>query len=183
MFEVNPSRHIDGLNAAGPHPVSGQSAMVQRAMQRFQWARDRARLVRLREALTRRSERLLDLQEMEPQLTVLGRAYAGIRTVEIDDIRGSEGRCEDFDVHFYPRKDHNRSRWIGIYLARQQDVPLPAVKLIEICDTYFVRDGHHRISVARLAGQKSIEADVIVWRVAPPAPWQLPQQPQAAGRL
>jgi hypothetical protein len=30
-------------------------------------------------------------------------------------------------------------------------------------DDYFVRDGHHRISVARAFGREQIDAEVIVW--------------------
>jgi hypothetical protein len=37
-----------------------------------------------------------------------------------------------------------------------------AVALIQVGDVYFVRDGHHRISVARALGQAYIDAKVIV---------------------
>jgi alkylhydroperoxidase family enzyme len=51
-----------------------------------------------------------------------------------------------------------------IAIARSRDVPLPAVELVQIGDCYFVRDDHHRISVAKLSGQVEIEAEVTVWQ-------------------
>jgi len=47
-------------------------------------------------------------------------------------------------------------------------VTLPLVDLVQVGDVYFVRDGHHRISVARAFGQESIDAQVTVWEVARP---------------
>jgi hypothetical protein len=37
--------------------------------------------------------------------------------------------------------------------------------LIQVGEAYFVRDGHHRISVARAFGYKTIEAEITVWNV------------------
>jgi ParB-like chromosome segregation protein Spo0J len=37
---------------------------------------------------------------------------------------------------------------------------LPPVDLVELDGTYYVRDGHHRISVARSLGQDYIEAEI-----------------------
>jgi hypothetical protein len=45
-------------------------------------------------------------------------------------------------------------------------VALPPVQLIEVNGCYFVRDGHHRVSVARMLGQLEIEAEVTVWQCA-----------------
>ena len=65
--------------------------------------------------------------------------------------------------------------------ARIQDVPLPPVDLIQVGDRYFVRDGHHRISVARTFGQHFIEAETTVYEMAGPLPWEKPvASPQLA---
>jgi hypothetical protein len=42
---------------------------------------------------------------------------------------------------------------------------LPPVALIQVGDVYFVRDGHHRISVARALGRNQIEAKVTAWQM------------------
>jgi hypothetical protein len=97
---------------------------------------------------------------------------AGLQTVAIAQILGSEGRSTDFDRDFYPLHDHNRERWLGIARARQEGKALPVVSLVQIGDVYFVRDGHHRISVARALGQEEIEARVTVWQATGPLPWE-----------
>jgi hypothetical protein len=83
----------------------------------------------------------------------------------MDRIRGSEGRCNDFDTHFRPLTGLSRDRWTSIYCARQEGVALSLVELVQVGDTYYVRDGHHRISVARALGQETIDARVTVWEV------------------
>lgn len=123
----------------------------------------RASYRRLWGALTGRRHHLLDLAAIQPRGAVQGRHHAGVRLVPIDQIRGSEGRSQDFDADFRPLKLHNRERWVNIALARRADVTLPLVELIQIGDRYFVRDGHHRISVAKAHGQLEIEAEVIGW--------------------
>lgn len=82
-------------------------------------------------------------------------------TVSLDQIVGSEGRSEDFDNRFYPLHSHNEDRWVGILVARRNGVVLPVVDLIQDGNDYYVRDGHHRISVARALGQSEIEARIV----------------------
>jgi hypothetical protein len=89
---------------------------------------------------------------------------AGTQTVLVEQIRGSEGRSADFDAEFRPLRKHNQERWQNIAVAHQMGRLLPPVELIQVGDTYFVRDGHHRVSVARTFGQKYIEAHVIAWQ-------------------
>jgi hypothetical protein len=87
---------------------------------------------------------------------------AGLLTVEIGKIRGSESRSKDFDGSFHPFSDLMRERWTRIALARLNGLPLPPVELIQVGEEFFVRDGHHRISVARAFGADYIEANVTV---------------------
>ena len=117
--------------------------------------------------LTGRRRRLLNLAEVQQHLTIHTRTYAGVRLVPIDQICGSENRCADFDGDFRPLKYHSQARWASIALAHQQDIALPPIELVQIDDCYFVRDGHHRISVARALGQREIEAEVTVWECHP----------------
>jgi hypothetical protein len=101
--------------------------------------------------------------------------------VPIRQIRGSEGRSRYFDCDFNPLYDEARGRWLNIARARQQGKNLPPVVLVQVGDIYFVRDGHHRISVARALGQLYIEARVTVWQVIGPLPWDAPEQPSRPG--
>jgi hypothetical protein len=112
--------------------------------------------------------RLLDLAAIRASFDVRSRHAAGTRPVPIREIRGSEGRSEDFDADFRPLRPHNKDRWIEIAVAQQLGKTMPPVDLVRIEDAYFVRDGHHRISVARALGQKEIDARITVWEVASP---------------
>jgi hypothetical protein len=130
--------------------------LFDQAYSRGWWRRIRARL-------TGRSYDLLNLAEIEVERRV-GRSSAGkTQLVSLDQIRGSAGRCIDFDNAFYPRQHHTRDRWLHIALAYQVGAALPLVELIRVKDVYYVIDGHHRISVARALGQLEIEANVSVW--------------------
>ncbi|MBI9103078.1 MAG: transcriptional regulator [Spirochaetales bacterium] len=87
--------------------------------------------------------------------------YLGMRVVEIDQIIGSEGRYKDFSKAFLPKKEHLRQRWERVDRAHLQDVILPPISLFKIGDVYFVRDGNHRVSVAKMQGSYSIDAEVV----------------------
>ena len=105
---------------------------------------------------------------MKAQGNVRNRHYAGIKTIRLNQIRGSEGRTEDFDANFKPLQVRSKDRWTSIAKAQLTDQALPLVDLIQIGETYFVRDGHHRISVAQALGQELIEAEVTVWQMDNP---------------
>ena len=126
---------------------------------------------RLRQAwakLRGQSRRLLDLHSVAACSTVGDRRAAGMQTVAIGQIRGSEGRCEDFDISFHPLKEHAEERWVSVARAQLRGLGLPPIELIQLGEVYFVRDGHHRISVAAALGQQEIDAMVTIWQVAEP---------------
>lgn len=105
------------------------------------------------------------LQSMEDAMNRSGAKFirqAELRNVEIHKIRGSESRVGDFDANFYPAQKNVKDRWINIAIAKQSDVALPPVELIQIGDNFYVRDGHHRISVAHWLGEEEVDAQVYV---------------------
>jgi len=136
------------------------------------WERSRTfgRLRHLWGWLTGRSQRLCDLNGLSN--AVGDQHYLGLRTVPLASIIGSEGRCRDFDAGFNPRQSATLERWLSVYSAIYQGISLPPVSLIEIRGAYFVRDGHHRISVARTLGKVDLDAEVTAWDVSGPLPWE-----------
>lgn len=106
-------------------------------------------------------EGLLSLQEVRETLRPRGETYRGMQTVPIDRIVGSEGRYGDFTRQFLPRYEHLRNRWQRVDMAHLTDIVLPPVSLYEVGGVYFVRDGNHRVSVARTQGVLEIDAEVI----------------------
>ena len=127
---------------------------------------------------------LLDLTTVTATCAIGDRRAAGTQIVPIQQIRGSEGRCADFDVAFHPLKAHTEDRWLSVANANVRGRGLPPVELIQVGTVYFVRDGHHRISVAAALGQREIDAIVTVWQVTTPVQAQRagverPQRPRA----
>lgn len=115
--------------------------------------------------LTGQSRDLLNLAKVEATALVSNRYPDGLKAVPLSQIQGSEGRCRDFDRYFYPRHDHLASRWMRVATAWRLGLELPPVELIRVGEVYFVRDGHHRISVAKAFGQSEIMAEVRVWEI------------------
>jgi hypothetical protein len=126
----------------------------------------------LKMRLLHRQPFLYDLNAIKSSLHVRGSSYAGMKVVRIDAIVGSEGRISDFDKDFHPLHEMTRERWVNIAMAYTAHLPLPPIQLIEIGDAYFIRDGHHRVSVARAYGQTAMDAEVITWNATAPFPWQ-----------
>lgn len=115
--------------------------------------------------LTRDTNDLLPFDEVRKQLPLQGQHDAGMREISIDQIVGSEGRYHDFDRTFLPRQSTTSGRWISIDMAHLQDVALPPIEVYKVGEVYFVKDGNHRVSVARERGQKFIDAHVIELKV------------------
>jgi hypothetical protein len=130
------------------------------AVKRYEDLRWHAQIGQVWAAITRRARGLCALPEQMPS----EQRYAGQKSVAIDEIRGSEGRATDFDIEFNPLRSATVDRWVSIFKARAQGKEMPPVDLVQYGDTYYVRDGHHRISVARARGEAFIDARVTLWR-------------------
>jgi hypothetical protein len=107
------------------------------------------------------SYHLRSLDDVTGAQSVQGSHYEGTRTIDIRQIVGSENRSSDFDREFTPLKAESRDRWISIARAFLQGQALPPVEVIQFDNEYYVRDGHHRISVAKTLGQQFIDAEII----------------------
>jgi hypothetical protein len=64
-----------------------------------------------------------------------------------------------FDGCFRPARAA-RDRWERIWLAEHRGVQLPPISVMRVRGGYAVRDGHHRVSVARARGATTIDAVV-----------------------
>jgi hypothetical protein len=125
----------------------------------------RARMRCIWALITRTSGHLQELYSGQHAGCSREGAYVGMRTIEIDTICGSEERADDFDNFFRPLASHNRDRWLSVAEARLRGVHMPPVQLIEVSGRYYVRDGHHRISVAKALGESFVDAEVVRWQM------------------
>lgn len=164
-YTINTSQTCGGRGAD-----EGQA--VKAALHHFRSALAQGWLAKVWAKVTGCSRRLLDLNAVRASCQVRSSRYGGTRAVPIDQIRGSEGRSDDFDADFRPTSNRTRGRWMSVAAAVLMGKTLPPVDLVEIGDRYFVRDGHHRISVARALGQTAVDAEVTVLDMAGPLPWE-----------
>lgn len=104
---------------------------------------------------------LLPFDQVRSVLASGGQHYIGMKQVELTKIVGSMGRYRDFDRAFLPLQTKTKDRWINIDLAHYEEIVLPPVELYKMGEIYFVKDGNHRVSVARERGQEFIDAYVI----------------------
>ncbi len=111
--------------------------------------------------LFRRHNELMNFDEIRSRLHLHEEHYEGVRDVPLDNIVGSVGRYKDFTATFLPKNSKLRDRWSRVYaLANSLEGP-PPIELYKVGDAYFVRDGNHRVSVARQLRAKTIQAHVI----------------------
>lgn len=132
----------------------------QRAVDDFNRARNRAVLSRILSMLRNRKDEMLSLAEVKALVKPNTEVYGGMQTVAVDLIVGSEGRYRDFNRFFLPLHRKMQGRWVNVDMAHYQQIILPAVTLYEVGGAYFVRDGNHRVSVARSTGVDFVDAEV-----------------------
>ncbi|MGI9253346.1 MAG: transcriptional regulator [Thermomicrobiales bacterium] len=136
--------------------------------QDFERARQRAVLHDLLAVFQRRPNDLVPYHEVRQRVAPDSESYRGLQTVRLDQIIGSMDRFDDFDRAFLPRKRFTAGRWQSVDRAYYQDVRLPPIQLYKVGDVYFVKDGNHRVSVARGRGQEFIDAEVIEGHIRAP---------------
>jgi hypothetical protein len=110
---------------------------------------------------------ILPFEEVIEALGFVSERQIGVRVVSLDAIVGTVDRAREFDRSFRPTSGRVRSRWESIAAAMRRGESMPPVDLLRIGEIYFVRDGHHRVSVARALGRADIDALVteVVTRV------------------
>jgi hypothetical protein len=131
------------------------------AAEDFSKARSKEIFQRIMHFLDNDKINLLSLNDVKEILRPKSETYKGMQAVPIRLIVGSEGRYRDFNKYFLPKSDHLRPRWERVDEARLSDITLPPIQLYEIGGVYFVRDGNHRVSVAKTQGIENVDAEVI----------------------
>ena len=133
---------------------------AERAFTRATRARRRGALVRRLRGEPAECGRLPVVDERSLQRSGGGLAR-GVREIPLSAIRGTlePSRAALFDGCFRPTRAA-RARWQRLWLAEHRGSTLPPIAVVQVGDTYVVRDGHHRISVAKARGALTIDATV-----------------------
>ena len=148
---------------------------------KFQSIQNRVFWQELLSHLTGRHSELMNFDEVRSRLHLHEEHYEGVHDIPLDHIVGSVGRYKDFTATFLPKNSNMKERWSRVYaLANSMQGP-PPIELYKVGDAYFVRDGNHRVSVARQLGAKTIQAHVVVLPTTVPLrPGMSVQQLEAA---
>ena len=134
----------------------------------FRAARSRAQLKEILALLKGESTRLLPFDEVRQMLRGSNSADRGLQDIPLDAIVGSVGRYTDFTRDFLPRQQVSPDRWARVALAVSDLAGVPPVEVYQIGQVYFVKDGNHRVSVARQLGATHIQAYVTEVRTRVP---------------
>jgi hypothetical protein len=120
------------------------------AFDKISRARRRAVIARSLKLAKRAQLDVLELGVPQPQ---------GLREIPLDAIVGTlePSRAAQFDADMRPLPAA-RPRWQRIYAAEQNGEVLPPISVTAVADGYAIRDGHHRVSVARARGAETITA-------------------------
>jgi hypothetical protein len=107
---------------------------------------------------------MLPFDEVVAALGATSRVDIGEQVIPLDSIVGTvDRRRGEFDRDFRPAPG-TRGRWERIAEARKRGEAMPPIDVYRIGDLHFVRDGHHRVSVARALKEDDINANVTVVR-------------------
>lgn len=127
----------------------------------FESALHRAKLQKVFSTFRWKNPDLLSYYEVTKLIKPDSQSYKGMQTIKVKDIIGSENRYHDFSSAFYPKSYKLQYRWESIDSAYNSDVILPPISVYKVGSWYFVRDGNHRVSVAKSKGQEYIDAEVV----------------------
>ncbi len=126
-------------------------------------ARRRQVLARLANWLRREPDDvnlILPFDEVVAALGRRGERYLGLRTIRLDTVVGTVDSTRDFDRKFRPTSGRVRERWERLALAQRRGESIPPIDVYRVGGLHFVKDGHHRVSIALATGAKTIDAYV-----------------------
>jgi hypothetical protein len=138
---------------------SYQNSYIE-GINKFQGVRARAFWQELANLVRGKSTELLSFEEIRTRLRLKAESYRGLQDIELDRIVGSVGRYTDFTRDFLPKTNEMKERWSRVYAQINSMQGVPPIEVYKVGDVYFVRDGNHRVSIAKQAGDKSIQAHV-----------------------
>ena len=115
----------------------------------------------------RKNQFLLPLDDVLRVAPPLEKRYIGMQDIPVKRVIGVEdrSRSEDFSAGFYPVRANMRERWNTVQKLLLGDNLPEAIQVIECGGYYFVRDGNHRVSVARANGIEFLTAEVTQYRL------------------
>lgn len=117
--------------------------------------------------LFRRATQLCAFETESKRLCAPALGRRSLQDICLAHVVGSVGRAQDYTPNFLPRQSSDEARWVRVRLAAENE-GLPPIEVYELGEAYYVLDGHHRVSVLKRLGARSVEA--YVTKVSPLEP-------------
>jgi hypothetical protein len=136
----------------------GNSTLHPEATPLFEKARLSYNLCSIFAWVADQNRRLISLDAVTKGIPSNNAHKNAVQVIPLSHIKGTVNRSDDFDRDFYPRHDRHAARWIKVASLMLKGEILPPVELAQVGNDYFVIDGHHRVSVARMLKYEQIDA-------------------------
>jgi hypothetical protein len=104
---------------------------------------------------------MLPFDEVVEALGRVGERDLGVHSIALESVVGTVDRGKEFDREFRPTSSKARTRFERIAEAQRRGVSMPPIDVYRVGELHFVRDGHHRVAVARAQGRETIDAHVV----------------------
>jgi len=104
---------------------------------------------------------MLSFDEVVDALGRVGERDLGVETIALESVVGTVDRGKEFDRAFRPTSARVRTRFERIANAQRRGASMPPIDVYRVGELHFVRDGHHRVAVARAQGREDIDAHVV----------------------
>ena len=104
---------------------------------------------------------MLSFDEVVDALGRVGERDLGVVSLPLETIVGTIDRQKEFDREFRPTSSRARARFERIAEASRRGASMPPIDVFRVGELHFVRDGHHRVAVARVQGRDTIDARVV----------------------
>lgn len=129
----------------------------------FAAARRKARRRMRADRLRKRRSTLISFDEVVGQSGLLPESHVRTAAIPLRQIVGSVGKAQHFTRSFYPATDDLRRRWKRAFAAANGLRGYDSIELYQAAGSYYVVDGHFRVSVAKALGNDKIQATVRRW--------------------
>ena len=142
----------------------------QRANDLFERAWRRGQFKRIQALFTGESRHLPLLSDIEDQHQQSDTLELGVQPTRLERIIGTQGKIS-FDKDFLPLQRRSKARWVAVAQAMLLGATnLPPVDVVQVGDDSYIKDGNHRVSVAKALNYLYIDADVTRWAKAADSP-------------
>lgn len=130
------------------------------ALADFNEARRKASFESILSRFSGRSPDLLSYDDVRRKLHAVESPHQVLREIPLESIIGSLGRYNDFTRSFLPKLESSGQRWALVKSVSDGQAGHQPIEVYQIGEAYFVKDGNHRVSVARQSGAETIQAYV-----------------------